>query len=379
MKVVLVTGFLNSHLISLTEALNRKYDFHLIVTQYRARKEGFDYAKGVIEREYVYHYYDDTQKEICKQLVRECDFAIFGGSSQELLEERMKGNGLSFYYTERFFKKGSWRRFIPSVRKKLDFLTRQKNKQFYFLGASGYLPLDLSLLGWPEGKCFQWGYFPELKKYDTEGLDKKRNSIVWCARLVKLKRGDLVIKAARLLKKHGYDFQLNMIGDGELREKLQKQIDKKGLADCVHLLGARTQQDVRSIMEESEIFAFTSDKYEGWGAVLNEAMNSGCAPIVSHVIGSAPLMIEKDENGLVFKSGSAKNLYKQIAYLLDHPEKKKLMGEAAYKSILTQWNAEEAVERLDGLVKALKAGQTSPYTVGPCSPARIVKAKNVVK
>lgn len=310
--------------------------------------------------------------------MRECDFAIFGGSSQELLEERMRNNGFSFYYTERFFKKGGWRRFIPSVRKKLSFLVRHKDKKLYFLGASGYLPLDLSLLGWSEGKCFQWGYFPELKVY-TEELHKKQNSIVWCARLIKLKRGDLAIKAAHLLKKHGYEFQLHMIGDGEMWQKWQKKIHKNGLEEQVHLVGAKSQQEVRLMMEQSEIFIFTSDKHEGWGAVLNEAMNSECAPIVSHVIGSAPFMVKKEKNGLLFKSGSAKSLYKQIAYLLDNPEKKKAMGKTAYQNILTEWNAEIAAERLEGLFNALQIGQTSPYMEGPCSPAKTVKSKNVLK
>ena len=46
-------------------------------------------------------------------------------------------------------------------------------------------------------------------------------------------------------------------------------------------------------MEESEIYLVTSDRKEGWGAVVNEAMNSGCAVVADHMIGAAPWMIRQ--------------------------------------------------------------------------------------
>ena len=49
-------------------------------------------------------------------------------------------------------------------------------------------------------------------------------------------------------------------------------------------------------MEKSEIFLFTSDKGEGWGAVLNESMNSACAVVASHAIGSVPFLLKDGEN-----------------------------------------------------------------------------------
>ena len=48
---------------------------------------------------------------------------------------------------------------------------------------------------------------------------------------------------------------------------------------------------------------------EGWGAVLNEAMNSGCACIASHAIGSAGFLIEHGENGFVYRDGDMDDFY----------------------------------------------------------------------
>ena len=62
-------------------------------------------------------------------------------------------------------------------------------------------------------------------------------------------------------------------------------------------------------MEKTGIFLFTSDRQEGWGAVLNEAMNSGCAVVASHLIGAVPFLKKKKKNGLVYSSGDRKTLF----------------------------------------------------------------------
>jgi glycosyltransferase involved in cell wall biosynthesis len=45
------------------------------------------------------------------------------------------------------------------------------------------------------------------------------------------------------------------------------------------------------------VFIFTSDRNEGWGAVLNEAMGSGCAVVAADLIGSVPYLIEHKKMG----------------------------------------------------------------------------------
>ena len=47
-------------------------------------------------------------------------------------------------------------------------------------------------------------------------------------------------------------------------------------------MGALKPADVRKEMERADIFLFTSDYKEGWGAVLNEAMNARCAIVAVH-------------------------------------------------------------------------------------------------
>lgn len=73
-------------------------------------------------------------------------------------------------------------------------------------------------------------------------------------------------------------------------------------------------------MEESEIYLVTSDRKEGWGAVVNEAMNSGCAVVADHMIGAAPWMIRQRENGILYHDGCEQQLQEYVAELLQDPQ-----------------------------------------------------------
>ena len=83
------------------------------------------------------------------------------------------------------------------------------------------------------------------------------------------------------------------------------------------MLGAMPPEEVRRHMEKADIYLFTSDFNEGWGAVLNESMNSGCAVVASHAIGSVPFLIKNGENGLIYENGNQLDLEKQVLRLLE--------------------------------------------------------------
>ena len=78
------------------------------------------------------------------------------------------------------------------------------------------------------------------------------------------------------------------------------RIKKQGLENHVHLLGKMPNGEVMEAMRSHHIFCFTSDKNEGWGAVLNEAMSSGCCPVSSIATGSTPYLIKDGVNGFSF-------------------------------------------------------------------------------
>lgn len=317
----------------------------------------------------AYENQESYQKAL--ELGEKSDVVIIGSAPDVFIQERLKQNKLTFRYYERFFKEGRWRILDPRVIKahyKQDFRYRKKN--LYMLCASAYTASDCRFIFSYPNKTYKWGYFPPVKKYDDiEKIIKlkHRASILWTARFIKLKHPEAPLYVAKKLKEEGYSFSLNIIGGGILENKIKKTIYRYNLNDCVKLLGTMSPEEVRRNMEQSEIFLFTSDRNEGWGAVLNEAMNSGCAVVASGAIGSVPYLIQDGENGLVYKNGNLKDLYKKVKCLLDDKGKRERLGANAYKTLADIWNADIAAERLLKLIESIKEGKGTPFIDGPCS------------
>ena len=312
MKIVFVSNFLNHHQLKFCEnIISRGNDFSFIATENITNVR----YQTTTETEYVVHWFKEDEKLFAEKLIVDADVAIFGACPNSLIKLRMDQNKLSFFYAERFFKKGTWRRFIPQTRKGVkDRIIQYKDKNIYILCASAYLPLDMKLLGFPENKFYKWGYFPEVKKYDDiDNLisHKRTNSILWVGRLIDWKHPDIAISLAKMLKNNGYDFTLNIVGNGDMEESLIKDIKENDLDENVKLLGRMSPEKVRQQMEKAEVFLFTSDFKEGWGAVLNEAMNSGCAVCANHAAGSTPFLIEDGKTGCIYKNGDINDIYNQ--------------------------------------------------------------------
>ena len=122
-------------------------------------------------------------------------------------------------------------------------------------------------------------------------------------------------------------------------------------------------------MREHDIFLFTSDKNEGWGVVLNEAMGQVCCPVASNQIGATPFLLEHKKNGMIYKSGDFVSLVDSITYLIDNPDKRIAISKSAYKQVKELWCPEVAAERLYKLAESLWTNSELIYNDGPLSKA----------
>jgi glycosyltransferase involved in cell wall biosynthesis len=122
-------------------------------------------------------------------------------------------------------------------------------------------------------------------------------------------------------------------------------------------------------MQKSDIFLFTSDKNEGWGAVMNEAMSSACVPIACREIGSAPYLVQHGENGLIYDKRGKNSLYANVTRLLDDAALRERLQKNAYETMQKVWNADTAADRLLHLTDCIRKGVETGYTSGPCSRA----------
>ena len=249
------------------------------------------------------------------------------------------------------------------------------------------MPSDFSLIHAYPGKMFRWGYFPPLRTYTPADLEIRKNSsrqeirILWAGRFLPLKHPEYALDLASRLQFRGIPFTLDFVGGGELEDKLKARAAALHLEDRVHFHGFRKPEEVRKWMEDADLFLFTSNHLEGWGAVLNEAMNSGFAVELEHTLlvfdaGAVPWLIRNGENGVIYNGEDEADFLLSAEKLAEDRTYCRKLGAAAYETIAKTWNAETAASRLLAFTKAELAGKLDTFTFpkeGPMSPAPVLK------
>lgn len=380
MKVAFFSNYLNHHQLPFALAMDQLTGGQFVfvaTTPVPKSRRSFGYDDMNKAYPFVLTTYDSQEnKAAAMQLALEADLVIIGSAPEIYIEQRLLQKKLTFRYSERIYKNGpEWHKY--PVRLIRYFWRFGRHKSQYLLCASAFTAADFARTGTFLNKTYKWGYFPEVKTHDVpalmEGKQDEIPRLLWVGRYLPLKHPDDVVLVAERLRQDGYSFSLDFIGSGVMEPQLLQMIEDKGLSDCVHMLGAMKPEEVRTHMEQANIYLFTSDRGEGWGAVLNESMNSGCAVVASHAIGSVPFLMKDQENGLIYRSGDVEMLYEKVKFLLDHPEEQVRLGTAAYQTMKETWNAEVAAERLLTLIDCIQNGTETPYQDGPCSRAGILR------
>lgn len=373
--VTFFSNFLLHHQTPFCEAMVKLIgnNFHFVATtpipQERIDMGYHDYRN---EPYAVNSYMDEQSYAYAMELGEKSDVVIIGSAPDVFIEKRLKFNKLTFRYCERFFKRGKWRILDPRVLVsvyKMHFRYRWKN--LFMLCASAYTASDCRfILSYPK-KMFKWGYFVQNRGVSYKELLQKKGKtkvkILWVGRFINLKHPEDAIILAQKLVKENLEFELNMIGIGPLQENCKELVKKFDLCKNVSFLGAMPPEKVMEHMEESDIFVFTSDRQEGWGAVLNEAMTSGCAVVACKEIGSVPYLIRNGNNGFVYSRRRKMDLYKYVYQLICNRKLRENMQLQAYLTIKDVWNAEEASVRLMHLIDAIQRDKEFSCYFGPCS------------
>jgi len=378
MKLVFFCNILNHHQVGVADELykllGKNYAF-VVTTK-------FMHNKGAIEdystRPYLVRSCETKKSsEKAMSLALNSEVCVFSGYGALPFEKaRMRKGLFSFDMGERMLKRGWLNLTSPRILKMLlsYHLGGWGKKPIYKLCCGGFVASDQYKLNTFKGKCYKWGYFTKVKNQKKRERFKLKQfnetvSLMWCARFIDWKHPELAVKLAKKLKVDGYNFQLDMYGDGKMKSTIQKLIDAFGLNDCVYLKGNVPNEQIQEAMANHDIFLFPSDKREGWGVVANEAMSNKCCLVVSGEIGAVAYLVKEGVNGMVFKSKSVDSLYQQVKCLIDHPAERMAIAEQGYQDMVSLWNPKHAAESLLTLIKDIQNGQVTSIQEGPCSKA----------
>lgn len=379
MKLVFYCNYLNHHQVLVADELYKQLgdNYAFVATLPRNDKElkgGVDYSSRLY---CILAGESNDAHEKALELARNADVCVFGACSQEYAVERanQKDCGLSFEMGERWLKRGLVNVLSPTLRRWwMNYMRYYHNRPFYKLCSSAFVAKDDVKLGAFKGRHYKWGYFTGVDcVFDVEASSDVSTSnitpLMWCSRFLSWKHPELPILMAQRLKKEGLRFFLDFYGSGEVEQKSRDMASRLGLDDVVRFHGAIPNDQVLKEMRRHKIFLFTSDRFEGWGAVANEAMSQGCALVGSDAIGSVPYLVDNCRNGMIFKSGDVDSLTDCVRTLIENRSLLEDIRHNAVKTMQTMWSPAVAARNLLKLIDDIKNGRSCSIKEGPCSKA----------
>lgn len=375
MRLTFVSNYFNHHQRHLCEALASaegvEFTF-LQVEEMDPERVRMGWAIDTSAYPYVEMYHRNEERS--EKLILESDAVIFGGVDDEsYILPRLEAGKLTLRYQERIYKEGQWKFISPrGLKKKYHDHIRFRKSPVYLLCAGAYVASDFSLIHAYPGKKLVWGYFPEVIDYTPDELHEKREKnerleLLWSGRMLDWKHPDHALLVAQRLKAGGVDFHLTFVGGGDLEDALRRMSGEKGLKEQVTFAGFMRPEEVREQMLRADIYLFTSDRREGWGASVNEAMNSGCCVVTYGDVGAVPYLIRHGENGMVngfgYRDGDD---YARCVLWLARQGKERIreQGTAAYRTITEHWRPEDAAGRLLAWLESAVRGEADMRMFG---------------
>ena len=374
LSICYIATYLNHHLKPVCDAfyeLTGGHFFYVATSNIGEMRKNMGFSQ--MEADYLLDYANAQDKKPIQLVIDSADVVIIGASEPvQLVRKRLNEGKLTFRGSERLFKTRS--RYLKAPVHWLRCLLTRKS---FMLCTSNEAARDYKLLGFYKKRSYKWGYFTDVRPFDSKGkwpefpesyLNRPVISFLWVGRLINWKHPEAAVMALKRVKDAGYSFDFTIVGDGPVAPELRELIKSLQLDDCVHMVGARSTEEVRKYMEESEVYLFTSNREEGWGAVLNESMSCACAVVANSEIGSVPFLLKNGENGLVYQKGSIDGLTNCILSLMESYPLRRMLGMEAYRTISEEWSPRKAATNFLQLVDALQNNRPCPIKSGPGSP-----------
>lgn len=281
----------------------------------------------------------------CSQLLNECDVLITDQRDWNLVAQRYYDGKRTLYVSERWFKPkvGILRLFSPSYRRMAKTFVRLLDE-----GKVVYLPMGIQaardmarLCGLmhgdlkrlfrapkldferkPGGRIFlaanrakaakkycldkmrMWGYFVE--KGDGRSLSRSLTPplphstslrVLWVGRFLDWKRIDTIIRAVGKLStcptcSTRLKISLDIYGTGPEEARLRKLAAKYG--DAIKFYPPVPIAEVRKLMRAHDVYVLSSNGYEGWGAVVSEALEEGMKVIGTYEAGASSTILPRE-------------------------------------------------------------------------------------
>ena len=204
---------------------------------------------------------------------------------------------------------------------------------------------------------------------DDYRLDPKRRRILYCGRMMPVKRLDLTIGAFIALANERPEWDLVMMGDGPLRDPMAASVPEPLRARVKWIGLVHDTAQLASVFAQCDVLVLPSDK-EPWGMVVIEAAAAGLALVMTNVVGASPELVSDGKNGRVFPPGDLDALIAALREVTD-PERIDEMKQNS-RRVLARWMAES--DPVAGFRAALASCGMIPREAAPIPRAPAARA-----
>ncbi len=170
--------------------------------------------------------------------------------------------------------------------------------------------------GFSEDKIYPFGYFVE--NFSENKCDLRKNieyrkdkyHLLFIGQLIKRKGVDILLKALSGLKE--MKWFLDIIGDGKERRNIEDLCESLNLSKYVKFYGVKKNMETIEFLKTVDLLILPS-RFDGWGAVVNEALTNGVPIVCSDACGAADL-INNSFRGDVFTTESISDLRQILSH-----------------------------------------------------------------
>jgi glycosyltransferase involved in cell wall biosynthesis len=162
-------------------------------------------------------------------------------------------------------------------------------------------------LGYPAERIFPYGYWTEIPSHTTTlptGTDSNRVELFFLGQYIDRKGIDLALKALSQLPHLAWHFTI--VGSGPAYSALTTLCQQAGLQERVRFLPALPNNEAQQLLKSADVLLLPS-RFDGWGAVVNEALMQGIPVVCSDRCGAGDLLRES-WRGELFRSESLPDL-----------------------------------------------------------------------
>jgi len=162
---------------------------------------------------------------------------------------------------------------------------------------------------------------------------------------------DVLLDAVVRIKNDNWE--LSIIGDGDLREQYEKKTKLLGISKAVKFLGKVSDDKLPQEYQSANVLVLPSiNKCEAFGIVLIEAMAAG-TPVIASNLAGVRSVFENNEQGLIVMPKNISDLTDKLEYLMKSPEKLIKMERAARELAMKKYSPNKIKERLNKVLMSL--------------------------